>query len=170
MRTQIDRIIKNANNNTVEGDIVKPLSNNASVEIKGSQSSGEPTTTGLTVTSSGKVEVPAPTSGNEVVNKTFADANYVQSGSGSTPTFDSVTINNTPSANTDATTKLYVDNRVAAGPASVFYGFYLADSEQTLKYNNTADNAVLDFDTYPSFIITSGTSISITNNKLRFSM
>ena len=71
MRTQIDRIIKNANNNTVEGDIVKPLSNNASVEIKGSQSSGEPTTTGLTVTSSGKRRSSCPDIGKRGRKQTF---------------------------------------------------------------------------------------------------
>ena len=180
MATNTPRMIKPSQEGTVEANTIKPLSSTASLRLRGG-SSGSETSTGLDIDSSGiavgnRLQViSAPTVGDDVVNKTHLDSELStllpqNVGTTDTPTFAQVTITNAPSNNSDVATKVYVDSNIALGPSSVFYGFYLASSDSELKYDTSAGSSDLDFDTYSSFIITSGTTVSIVNNKLQLSL
>lgn len=180
MATNSPRMIKPSEEGMVEANTIKPLSTTASLQLRG-DNLGSKTSTGMDIDSSGNVTATTlrvttvPTVGNDVVNKTHLDSELStllpqNVGTTDTPTFAQVTITNAPSNNSDVATKVYVDSNIALGPSSVFYGFYLASSDNELKYDTSAGSSDLDFDTYSSFIITSGTTVSIVNNKLQLSL
>lgn len=180
MATNTPRMIKPSREGTTETNRVKPLSKNSSLELRGDLN-GSATSYGLDIQTSGiavgnRLQVTStPTVGDDVVNKTHLDSELStllpqNVGTTDTPTFAQVTITNSPSNNSDVATKVYVDSNIALGPSSVFYGFYLASSDSELKYDTSAGSSDLDFDTYSSFIITSGTTVSIVNNKLQLSL
>lgn len=180
MSTNTPRTIKPSKEGTFESNKLKPLSKNSSLQLRGDLAGSE-TSYGLDVESSGiavanRLQVTtAPSVGNDAVNKTHLDSELStllpQSvGTSDSPTFSQVTLSNAPTNNSDAATKVYVDSNIALGPSSVFYGFYLASSNNELKYDTSAGSSSLSFTTYSSFIITSGTTISIVNNKLQLSL
>ena len=180
MSANYPKVIKPTEQGAIEANTIKPLSKTASLHLRG-DNAGSKTSNGLEIDSLGIVSgnrlqmTSLPTVGDDLVNKTHLDSELStllpqNVGTTDTPTFAQVTITNTPSNNSDVATKVYVDSNIALGPSSVFYGFYLASSDSELKYDTSAGNSDLDFDTYSSFIITSGTTVSIVNNKLQLSL